>query len=520
MVPTQRSVAPAADPAPTGTGHDHWSPGIATIRLTNLIVFCGIVRVLETGQRAAGSMQLATQQVALTTGTVKKVARRVSPSVTSRVDLVTGRLGFVSVHGPKQASWQVLSHKQFRRYFAGSLVTNFGTWLQNTAQMLLAYQLRHSVFTVGLVTCAQFSSPLLLGPWAGWVADRFGSRRTLLGTQVASTGITAALAGLQFTHSLDERSLLGGAFTTGLMFTFALPTQSAIIPSLVPSAEDTKAAMAMNSVSYNVGRALAPAFSVLIVTTIGFAWAFTFNALSFGIFTITLLAVHPCSTLPGPIRSRVRDGFRIAWNERKIAFLLLMVAMVTFADDPVLVLGPSLARHAGMSEDWSGFFLAALGVGSVLGSLVPRRKSQSARRAATALAFLGVSVMIFTGIPGFWVATAAAFAAGGAGLVAGSAAQAILVGMAGPERAVRVMGLWTVAWAGSKPIASIIDGALPSLVGVRLTGVILAFPTLLPIIVLVFCPRIVQQMIKPHGQAGFGPAEPIQTGEIGAPTGA
>ena len=187
------------------------------------------------------------------------------------------------------------------------------------------------------------------------------------------------------------------------MFTFALPTQSAIIPSLVPSADDTKAAMAMNSVSYNVGRALAPAFSVLIVTTIGFAWAFTFNALSFGIFTIMLLTVHPRCTLPGPIRSRVRDGFRIAWNERKIAFLLLMVAMVTFADDPVLVLGPALARHVGMSEDGSGFFLAALGAGSVLGSLVPRRKSQSARRAATALAFLGVSVMIFTGIPGFWV---------------------------------------------------------------------------------------------------------------------
>ena len=82
------------------------------------------------------------------------------------------------------------------------------------------------------------------------------------------------------------------------------------------------------------------------------------------------------------------------------------------------------------------------------------------------------------------------------------------------------MGLWTVASAGSKPIASIIDGALPSLVGVRLTGVILAFPTLLPIIGLVFCPRIVQQMIKPHGQAGIGPAEPIQTGEVGAPTGA
>ena len=64
----------------------------------------------------------------------------------------------------------------------------------------------------------------------------------------------------------------------------------------------------MNSVSYNAGRALAPAFSVLIVTTIGFAWAFTFNALSFGIFTIMLLTVRPmlhasgANSFPGPRR--------------------------------------------------------------------------------------------------------------------------------------------------------------------------------------------------------------------------
>ena len=44
---------------------------------------------------------------------------------------------------------------------------DLGTWLQNTAQVLLAYRLAHSVLAVGLVTCAQFSSPLVLGPWAG-----------------------------------------------------------------------------------------------------------------------------------------------------------------------------------------------------------------------------------------------------------------------------------------------------------------------------------------------------------------
>ena len=71
-------------------------------------------------------------------------------------------------------------NENFRFYFYGSVVSDLGTWLQNTAQVLLAYRLAHSVFAVALVTCAQFSSPLVLGPWAGVMADRFGGRKTLL----------------------------------------------------------------------------------------------------------------------------------------------------------------------------------------------------------------------------------------------------------------------------------------------------------------------------------------------------
>ena len=86
----------------------------------------------------------------------------------------------------------------FRWYFIGSVTSDFGTWLQNTAQVVLAYQLAHSVLAVGLVTFAQFTSPLLLGPLAGVATDRFGGRRTLLGTQVVSAVMAAILAGLDF----------------------------------------------------------------------------------------------------------------------------------------------------------------------------------------------------------------------------------------------------------------------------------------------------------------------------------
>src|SRR5690348_13574568 len=68
-----------------------------------------------------------------------------------------------------RSSWGVLRYPAFRLYFAGSLVSNLGTWVQNTAQVLLMYQLTHSVFAVGVVISAQFAGSLFLGPTAAVV---------------------------------------------------------------------------------------------------------------------------------------------------------------------------------------------------------------------------------------------------------------------------------------------------------------------------------------------------------------
>ena len=96
----------------------------------------------------------------------------------------------------RSSSWRVFRSRSLRLYFMGNVISDFGTWMQNTAQVLLAYRLSHSVLVVGMVTCAQFSSPLLLGPWAGVVTDKFGGRRTLLVTQLMAAAFAAVMGPL------------------------------------------------------------------------------------------------------------------------------------------------------------------------------------------------------------------------------------------------------------------------------------------------------------------------------------
>ena len=409
--------------------------------------------------------------------------------------------------GEQPTSWWVLQNKRFRLYFYGSVVSDLGTWLQNTAQVLLAYRLAHSVFAVGLVTCAQFSSPLVLGPWAGVMADRFGGRRTLLGTQVVSALIAATLAGLEFTGHLNEAGLVTGAILSGLAFTFALPARNVTVQRLVGSGE-VRAAFVMDAVSYNLGRAIAPLLSIAVVHWFGYGWAFGGNSVSFVVFTLILWRAGRYGTAERRQRSRIMDGFHIALGDGRIMILLLMVAAVTVADDPVLVLGPALANHLGVSASWSGWFIAALGGGSVVGSLRRSKHLPSLRLAATALALLGGCMVFFVMTPWVWVSVAAALGAGISCLVANSATRTLLSKAAGPTRVAAVMAVWAIAWAGSKPLASLTDGLLAGWIGVRWTGVLLALPALIPIAVMIFAPNLGRLLVGGRTRGGKTEAEP------------
>jgi MFS family permease len=368
----------------------------------------------------------------------------------------------------------VLRAPKVRIYFVGSTVSNLGTWLQNTAQLLVAYQLTHSALDVGIITSLQFSGFLTVGPWAGSVADRLGRKKVLITSQLASAALAGGLAGLEVSGHLTKVDLGVGALLMGLAMTFSLPVQTSMLSALVPE-RDRKAALAMNSVSYNAGRTLAPVLCLVVLASMGAGWVFALNAMTFVFFAATIAAVYPPE--PADRHEYVRPWavLSIVIERPRIMLLLGMVAAVTFADDPVLVLGPSLARQLGIPNIWPAYFLSALGLGTVLGVLFPARQAP-ARRAVIPLAILAIAVVVFSLGVSAWVSVLAAVLAGATGLMTGSAAQALLLREVDPARAIQVMALWAVAWAGTKPIASLADGWLASQLGLQWAAAILAVP--------------------------------------------
>jgi len=375
----------------------------------------------------------------------------------------------------------VLRSRQFRIYFMGCTASNIGTWLQTTAQVLYAYRITHSAFDVGVISCAQFSGFLTIGPWAASVANRLGRKRVLLGTQALSAVVAGGLAAIQIAGRLTESELVLGALGTGLAFAFALPVQTTLASTLVPE-KDRKAALAMNSVSYNLGRTLAPLLCLGIMASIGSVWAFALNSMSFIIFFITILIVYTGGAKPEVERAHAWAGFLIAIRWPRVMLLLAMVAAITLADDPILVLGPSVAQRLGVPSIWPAYFLSALGVGTVLGAMIPIRSVdplRQARRAALPLAILSTSIVVFALGLSPLTSLLAAATAGITGLLTGSTVQALLLRTVGSRHAMQVMALWAIAWAGSKPIASLADGWLAANLGPVAAAIVLATPAMM-----------------------------------------
>jgi MFS family permease len=127
---------------------------------------------------------------------------------------------------------------------------------------VLVFQLTRSAQFVGLVTIAQFAAPLLLAPLGGALADRLDRRLLLMAAQATSglavAGLAAAAAGMGGIGLTSPLPLLAVSFLLGVCIAVADPARHALLPALVAK-ESLAPAIALNGVTFNLGRAVGPA---------------------------------------------------------------------------------------------------------------------------------------------------------------------------------------------------------------------------------------------------------------------
>ena len=76
-----------------------------------------------------------------------------------------------------------LRHRNARVFFFGLMVSNIGSWMQATATLLVVDRLTGRGTDLGITLLFQFLPMLLLGAWAGALADRVNKRKMAVITQ-------------------------------------------------------------------------------------------------------------------------------------------------------------------------------------------------------------------------------------------------------------------------------------------------------------------------------------------------
>ena len=375
------------------------------------------------------------------------------------------------------SAWRVFRMRNFGPYFVGNALSASGGWFQNLASSIFVYQETHSALLLGVLNACQFGPVLLLAPWTGRVADAFDRRRLLIGTQAAAAFISATLAVLVWHGEATTGLVIGFAGLLGVVTAVSNPAQMALVGSLVPR-DSLAQAVALNSMTFNLARAIGPATAALVIAAFGIAPAFAVNAFSYLVFLGALLVIAP-APVARVRRSSFRDSIAILRDKPRLAGYLAIVMVVGITSDPINTEAPAIAHVFGYPPVWAGAVVGCFGLGAVLAAvLTSDRIGGSDRHLARSLVLFGSGMLLMAISP--WLPLALAFVVGaGFGYLSANAAATarLQLGVAEEQRG-RIMALWSVAFLGARPFASLVDGVLADRFGVRIAAAILATPVL------------------------------------------
>jgi MFS family permease len=377
------------------------------------------------------------------------------------------------------AAFALLRRRTFGPYFVGNALSASGTWFQNLAAAVLVYRQTHSTLVLGVLNFCQFIPILVLAPWAGGAADRFNRRRLLFVTQSVACVLAGGLGLLAHWDLAPPVVVIADALALGVVSAFSSPAQQALVPALV-ARDEVPTAVALNSMTFNLARALGASTAALSVEYLGIPASFGINSLSYLAFVAALIVIGPqTQKLAGRSVSHLRASIELLRRRRQLVVFLLIVGAVGFASDPVNTLAPALAHAFGHKDTVGGFITGAFGAGAVTAAFViAGRVGGTRRRMFLTLLLLGGGMVAFALTPWLWLALPILFVAGFGYLASNTHATSRLQLGVEPSERGRIMALWSVAFLGLRPFASIIDGVVAAAFGVRTACVVLATPAL------------------------------------------
>ena len=379
----------------------------------------------------------------------------------------------------------LLRQPAFRDLWIANFLSNLGTIMHSAAAAWLMTTLTTSPLLIGLVQTAASLPAFLFGVAGGALTDLVNRRRLLVFAQLWMMATAGLMAFMAWNGHLRPWQLLTLLLLLGLGSAIHLPGWQTLLQDLV-TRDKVASAVSLNSISFNLARAIGPALGGFLVGALGAAWVFAINAFSFvavlgGLWRVPahLVPQSKGKATPAAVLQSLGEGWRFLLQSSLLGGILFRSAYFMITGSGVWALLPVVARdHLGAGATGYGILLSAFGIGSVAGALfIPKLRQRFALDSLVAVALLTFSAcVIVVGNGRSTALVASAMLVAGLSWIVVAVNHNVSVQMCSPDWVRgRTISFYLITFQGSLAIGSWIAGWVAALAGVAISVTLCGF---------------------------------------------
>ena len=303
----------------------------------------------------------------------------------------------------------------FRKLIAGQTVSRLGDQFYFVALPWLVLRVADSAGALALVSGVAAAMLGVFTLAGGVLADRYGPRALMLGSDVARLVTIAVLAALALlsTPSLWVLVLLSALL--GIAGGLFYPASSAMVPFLLP-ATDLQAGNSFEQLTLQTSNFIGPGVAGVVLGATRLALGFVIDAVSFLVSVVSLMLIRmPRATraAPAPTQSAERkpggglhdlaEAFRFLRASRYLFTLLGLSLLGNFAANGLfeVALPLLLKQWVGIANGPRalGLVIGGFGLGSVIGAVAAGVTSKLRRKSLVAIVTLLPTALLIAAGP-------------------------------------------------------------------------------------------------------------------------
>lgn len=272
---------------------------------------------------------------------------------------------------------ELLKCKNYTILLIGNFISRFGDSLDSIAYGWMVYMLTGSKLLLGTLFAVNALPNIILGPFAGVLADRLNKKKLIVLSYIGRGVIVSVTAFLFMNNLLQPWHLFLFTIINSTLETLMSPAVVSLLP-LILNKEMYLSATSFSSSMSRFAELIGTGMAGALIALLGISGAIFVDGSTFFIaavlITLMKISLHKLEKVKLNVRTYMEDlkeGFSFVKNNKLIRLTIGLFALINFCLAPINVLLPIFAKDVLKGgPNILSYIGVALAVGTILGGIL------------------------------------------------------------------------------------------------------------------------------------------------------